>query len=450
MRYAFLLRHVPAFAILVPETALPIPCRLTVRYAEAEKRAVVEVRLLVDIDGFDEPQPFDLTYNPTNWVHEEISWSSARGILSQNQLMGLARNQSASKSCSAKILSLSLLTPCAIRCSPSIKSVAPKPGGSSSYGHLLSLSRTTSCKIIFDVGRLEKQSHSAFFYIITYPQHLANLPAERCHETWRQLDWTDLHPEESALPSYAAVSAKRSRAGSSSPSAPPSKYARVQGNAIPFSALSAGSPTEKATTTTASPSPQPPSPRIGHASEIERVFDTLIESRLPAALQKMMPDALALLFAGSDSPESSNAAPRPGTNSIRAPAIIDRLSSRDQAFSKALQNLRADMEDDALEVRKQGDVEFFETLNDYKLDLLEAKDAHVAEMNEEFQCRMEDLRDETIELVGETKAAIEDCADTVYLNAWDRLEGIGNLASLRRSRVTTSSTEGRRATSLPL
>lgn len=149
--------------------------------------------------------------------------------------------------------------------------------------------------VLFDANYIHEQHYAAFFRLITRPDQLAGLPASEPHAS-RHKDWTFLIPAESIdgaiiegtsgpPPRYTEAPAKRT-ASPSTPS-PPHKHKRRFGSRTPSStAYPLPSPTEKATSTAASPKPQHSSPASHYWPDIQHLVANAIESLLPQALQK--------------------------------------------------------------------------------------------------------------------------------------------------------------------
>jgi len=319
MGYTFLLRDIPALAYS-SNLAAPCSCVFQILYSESLKQASISLSIQTHICGFEEPQPFELAYNADNW--KTVGLSTATRDLDEGHLATIRRRNTPA----ARTLSLSLHSSCPVRCPPSSGSIAPKPGHETSFAQLRDLASTAEVDIVFDIHYLRSENCLAFFQLISHPYKLTGVPAEKYRGPLsRQTDWTVFSPAEDATsdapPSYVAVPAKRPRQGKcccfclqypgtdpriatngSSPCSPSSKRERRLVSPVPFPPLSPtesaaapslsfleGSPTEKATTVTASPSPQPLSPHHQDTSglEIAHLVKTTIEAVLPGAMQKV-------------------------------------------------------------------------------------------------------------------------------------------------------------------
>jgi hypothetical protein len=199
-----------------------------------------------------------------------------------------------------------------------------------------------------------------------------------------------------------------------------------------------------------SPSPQPLPPRYDDVSKVDDALDTAIEQRLSAVLDKVhieethglsctnsvqiLPDALVRLFAVSSPPVSDITAVSSVGALISARIAADAKALLSKGHAEALQETRDDILDDALDVRKRGDDEFFEELNEQKCDLLVVKDDCVGAIEHEFSSKVEELNEMAAEIVEGTKAGMEEIAETICLQTRCRLEETRKVHGVCRER----------------
>lgn len=297
MSYTTLLPNVPALAYSSDASILS-SCCLVIKYSKALKQAAIFLRIPMHIDGFEDEQTLSLMYQADNI--SSIFMQPTTETLSADQRKQIARR----KKDIAKTLHLRLHAPCRIHCPSFAQSLAPKPGHESSFHRLRSLARAVVANVIFDIAYVHEQNHAAFFHLLARPDTLDGLPASEHHASLHK-DWTYFVPAESvhracieeapvaeeddseAPPEYTKAPAKR--AASLTTPSPPREHKRKPNLFPRASFLDAfpPSPTEKATSTTASPKPllSSPSPP-DHAPGIQHLVANAIESLLPGLLEK--------------------------------------------------------------------------------------------------------------------------------------------------------------------
>lgn len=301
MAYTFLLRNTPAFAYSSKFATL-LSCNLVIKYSTSRKQAAMIVSLPTHIDGFDDAQLFDLVYNADDLVSGRTFLGPGPDDLSQSQLATITRRNDV---VAVKTIHLALQTSCLVRCPPSTGCVIHKPGHDDAFRQLRNLASSTEVHIVFDANWVHEQHYAMFYRLINHPDRFGGIPTQNYKGPLsRQTDWTVFSPlddvESEAPPSYHDVPAKRSRQYSPSPRLPPAKRERVLKSPEPYpgqypfatSALFSdgfvGSPTEKATTTTASPSPRPPFSPYKNRPDTEDAMKSALEALLPEALNKVL------------------------------------------------------------------------------------------------------------------------------------------------------------------
>jgi hypothetical protein len=212
MVYTLLLRNTPALACS-SDSAAATPCRLFIKYSAQHDQAAIIVSLSIITHASDNAQTFDLTYNADNLAPSGTFLGPAPSNLTQTQLSSIARRATAA---AFRALSLTLYTPCSIRCPPSTGCIAPRPGHAAAFRTLRNLARSTEVRIVFDDNWVQEQQYAALYRLINRPDRLAGIPVSLYQGPLsRQVNWTVFGPVDDAQPEgpprYDQVSTKRPR-----------------------------------------------------------------------------------------------------------------------------------------------------------------------------------------------------------------------------------------------
>jgi hypothetical protein len=190
---------------------------------------------------------------------------------------------------------------------------------------------------------------------------------------------------------------------------------------------------------------------------------------------QIMPDVLARLFVVPPSSSTLNPAATACIGTLISARIAADVKSRlkevhtealKEIYAKMLKEIHMDTLDAALDLRNAADVEFYEELHDYKLDLTTAKEEGLTEMRHEFDSKLEELVETAAEIEAQTGAEMQEHADEVYHGVWEKLNRLVAMKeatqvqqmrkTLEREKKTLDEERhlyadiGQRATSLPL
>ncbi|KAF2437715.1 hypothetical protein P171DRAFT_437721 [Karstenula rhodostoma CBS 690.94] len=450
MAYTSLLSQIPALTYSSDPAALS-SCRLTIKYSAALKQAALFLRISLHIHGFDDVQSLSLMYQADNL--SSIFVQPATEILSPDQRKEIARHITPA----AKTLHLNLHRPCLIQCPPSARNLAPKTGHENAFHHLQELTRATVASVIFDANYIHEQHYAAFFRLTTRPDQLAGLSADEPHAS-RHKDWTVFVPAEiihraiaeeggsDAPPLYTEAPAKR--AASPSTPSPPHKHRRKPNPLRPSPATyTPPSPTEKATSTTASPKQQLSSPAPLHSPGIQHLVANAIESllpqalekareteknmveeQLPEALQKILPGVLARLFVVA----SSSLTPQPHIKpdlkddpAVDAEADADADTDiKDLIATRIRQIAQKELEEMHVEASRDAVHELEEAADDLKADLNETKNEGITELQNASERSLKTFQDIAAEVVKQMAETLEGHADDVYTAVWDDISDL--------------------------
>ncbi|KAF1967196.1 hypothetical protein BU23DRAFT_301028 [Bimuria novae-zelandiae CBS 107.79] len=465
MAYRSLLRNIPAL-VYSSNPAAPSSCRLIIKYSETHKQASIILYFLAHIHGFEAEQSFVLTYDANNLVPGTSFLRPTTEHLSRAQRSQIARNDTPS----CNTLHLTLRQPCTVSCPPSTSGIAPKPGHELHLHQLREHARALEICIVFDHNYLHVDCYAAFHRLVSRPENLVGIPVDKYQGTSsRQADWTIFIPIEDAAreapPLYTDVGAKRHRQApsSSSPERSPTKRRFITPRIEAADAASwnplLGSPTEKATTTTVSPSPPRPSSPY-NAPDLHDVVGNAVETMVPQVLRKILPNMLSDLFTIPTSPKPDNEA----ANSIGA-RITARLAADAEPFlTKMVKKIEQDNIDHDLDLRRYTDAQLFEEIEDHKLDLNSAKEEALAEIRLECEKLTQELVDVANAKVKKLSEDVQGLVNETFVDVYDKLnelvekkkpslqKHVRKILKQEKERFAAENynSRGRRAVSLPL
>ncbi|KAL5430526.1 hypothetical protein PMIN06_012523 [Paraphaeosphaeria minitans] len=446
MAYTLLLSHVPALAYSSDPTILS-SCRLAIKYSKALKQAAIFLRMSLHIHGFENGQSLSLMYQADNL--SSIFMQPTTEILSADQRKEIARRGGPI----LKTLHLRLHTPCRIHCPSSAQSIAPKSGHDSSFYRLQDLARAVVANVIFDISYVHEKNHAAFFHLIARPDQLAALPASEPNASPHK-DWTVFVPAEpvhgapdeedgsEAPPQYTKAPAKRA-ANLTTPS--PRREHKRRPNFFPRASSSDAcppSPTEKATSTTASPKPPLSSPTPSdHAPDIRHLVANAVESLLPEvldwsrrteknALEEQLPQALQKLNLAwcACSPSRDGKVDANTNPDLKAEASASADVSLKALFSAYIREI-AQQELDEMHFSASRDAvhALEEAADDLKADLSEAKNEGITELQYASETSLNHLQDAAAEVITHVQETLEGHADEVYTEVWDDVSDLATI-----------------------
>ncbi|PSN59691.1 hypothetical protein BS50DRAFT_594347 [Corynespora cassiicola Philippines] len=459
-------RGIPVLAYPASDTASPWPCSLVMKLSEDRMQATLSLQSSVPIHGFDHDQTFIFLYHVDNFVPGSTCLGPVTIPLPQTLLDRVARQGNPQ----LRTLSISVKEPCPILAPPSSTNMAFKRGFDGPFHQLVKLAKATRIHILFDHNWIHRDQYPRFESLISHPEGFTGFSHGKfISKPHTLVDWAAFGPAEDepdAPPSYTDASNKRARQISTSPTpkSPPSK--RLLLSPVPEFV---SSPTEKATTAS-TPSPRPPlSPvlskptfpisqndRAATASTTnhqptypdvatpvsQNALNNAVEILLPNALHQILPGMLHQLFARPPSLPSQSP---PSTCNVQSPEPIVSLGSLIKAQVAAheahIRKIYADVADHAADVRNAGDVEFHEAIDEYKYE-------GIAELNRAYDDKLDDLKDDIAEIVGENlqglreEAAeivheVEAHAELVYVDVRQKVDDwvLRERATLRRERA---------------
>ncbi|CAE7213243.1 hypothetical protein PTNB85_10475 [Pyrenophora teres f. teres] len=394
---------IPVLARSRPDAAAPWPCTLFARYSDTQAQASLYIRFSIPVYGFSQDQTFTLIYDADNLVPGVNSIKPATTSLPQDQLDQLGRSGNPQ----LRVLALTVKQPCSIRCPHSTGSLGPKNGYEVPFHQLRKIAQATEIDVLLDYNWVHTVNRALLDKVLERPEELAGLVENgKYTKQHKRVDWTVFGPvDQEDPPPYASASQKRSRqtATSSLPKYPSPKRILLDAAIFP------GSPTEKATTTTQSPSPRPPSSHVLATPDIQEAVNKAVALYLPIALKMH------------------------------------------------LERLLDDAVEYAYDLRNQADGEFEDVIADHKIDIAGIKDDGIDEMNRVVNDKLSELKEQAQDIVDDAVEKMQDGA----LEAYDSIDGklIAMLdehdAYLRRQRERsgrwhTLHARGQRSVSLPL
>ena len=155
------------------------------------------------------------------------------------------------------------------------------------------------------------------------------------------------------------------------------------------------SPTEKATTTTASPSPRllPSSPAT-NPFDLQDALETAVAKLLPGVVQAALPDVLTRVFAVPANLSQTTAAPN--AMSPFHNIILNHLTDHAQELA---QQVTADTLEHATELRDTADTELQERLEEQRLEFDVLKEDCLLDIRCLHDARLEELCEQTTQLI---------------------------------------------------
>lgn len=215
------------------------------------------------------------------------------------------------------------------------------------------------------------------------------------------------------------------------------------------------SPTDKATTTTASPSPRVPlsSPSVGPL-DLHDIVESAVAKLLPGVVQTALPDILTRVLAVP----TTSSQPTSSSNPISPfhKLILTHLTDHAQELAK---QVTTDTLEHATDLRNTADIELQEQLEDHRLEFAVLKEDGLMEMHRLCDAKLEELDERTTQLIESVEQESAD-AYTETRQKLDELVGEQRMqlvkellrldSELRRRRGGSAGRRGQRARSVPL
>ena len=410
---------IPVLVSLASDISLPLPCSFVAKHSAAQQQATLSLQFRISIRGFDEEQPVTLLYHADNLFANATALKTAIVSLPQALLDQVARN----KGTNMRILSLQLKAPCVVRCPTSVETIAPHKAPDMRFGQVLGIARATRIYILLDHNWLHPLKIARFRQIVTNPEPLSPFIENNKlrHADWTIFDDTSatvLPPCLSPPPLYERniSSNKRPRQSVSPPTSPLPK--RVLLSPARFLQLS---PTEKATTTTASPSPRPHRLPDNATPNIQEAVNDALVTALPSALQAILPNILAGLLAAPPPSFSSSTSPfKPLVQHTPLAPFHHLVRTHLTAHADSLaQQITNDLLEHASELRNMTDVDLKEDLDDHRVDVAMLKEDGLRDIDRAFDEKLDAFRENAEAIV----ESVEEETKAVFDEARERLEG---------------------------
>ncbi|KAK7179217.1 hypothetical protein DPSP01_011766 [Paraphaeosphaeria sporulosa] len=455
---------IPAL-VSVPHKHARWLCSLVVKVDELRQQAAVELHFSAKFAGLDGDGHVTLVHDADKLASATLDDAKAPPEHLRQQI---ARNNGRD----LRLLALQAEQPCAVRWRRQLGEI---DHADARCEQLAVLARATALQVTFDYAWLNPKKSAQFLSLVDASKQLAGFPVGT--GLYAEADWAVFVPVDSveAPPTYEDASLKRSRQSlPSSPQAPPPKRLLVD------AAVDPGSPTEKATTTTASPSPRlplssPPPPHHVNAA-IEAAVARLLPDALNAVLPGMLTRLLAVPTQPSRAPASSPAheppptyAPKPPKHSPprtankSPPPPVDASPPHPLAPLHALlathlhehatalaSELTSESHAHVLYLRDAADVDMQEQLEEQRVEFAVLREDALMDVRRVCDVGLEELRekaDALVDVVG------EECERVCWEKGEEverRVEALKDML-LARWLQTGSSVQGtRRAQSVPL
>ncbi|KAK3217601.1 hypothetical protein GRF29_1g3614600 [Pseudopithomyces chartarum] len=434
--FAFRKGGIPALASSGAVFSSPCLGSLNVEVNEPAKQAIVELQFRLPLHGFDDNQCISFVYDGSILQPGTVALRDVTAA--PEHVDRVARPRGGSK---LLALQLALATPCVVLL-PSADA-SPKTSDGSLIDELAALAKATIVTIIFDSAWLHPAKASL---LRSLEGILGWTGCPRDFSKVVRRDWTIFSPGVPASPELPPYTEKAKRPRQSPASSPRRKRLLLDADIK----VDPGSPTEKATTTSASsPRLDPSSPFTNPFDPIEAAAETAIAKLLPNALRailpEVLPDVLTRMFtlpASTPPPQPMPAPPNPMSPLHRI--IRDQLNTRAEDVAKLLnirgeqlankikehgeeiaREMTSDAQDHALGLREAAELELEERLEDYWTEMADRKedglmeinrlcDAKVGELEELHQmydANLEELEERTQVIVSEAYATAQEMLD---------------------------------------
>jgi hypothetical protein len=410
-RHSFLFRKggIPALASCLSDTAVLCAGNLVVRVDESSKRATIVLEFEVPVRGSATDQRMSLVYDGNNLAPGVILVSPERlEQIEQNEY--ISRYPTECRPCSMRLI---LVKPCVVLCS--LGRVSPKHGYDSRFNQVATLARATKLDIVFDSSWIHPDKDTQFHYL-TANAGLTGF-ARNNAKTVGDHDWTVFDTDEAALPDepppYNYTSLKRSRQGKllhahlfliltsiGSPGSPETSPKRLLLDAAP------GTPTEKATTVAASPSPpfapsSPPAPSFDHLQMVvQNAVENAIAKTLPNAIHQLLPHALEKTLACMVNSPAAATLAQTTQGSPRPMSPLHTMIRRylDVQLDELWGHITLETEEHTEDVRHAAEAELEERLDDHRVQITELQAEGVANIQQACATELEVLKEQTLEM----------------------------------------------------
>lgn len=409
---------IPVLTSLASDMPLPLPCTLVAKHSAAQQQATLSLQFRISIRGFDEEQQITLLYHADNIFANAAALKIAIVSLPQALLDQIARN----KGTDMRILSLQLKAPCVVRCPTSVETIAPHKTPDMRFSQIHNIARATRLYILFDHNWLHPTKIARFQQVVTNPAPLSPFIE---NNKLRHADWTIFDTGVTAPPPCLSPpplyeenvsSNKRPRQSISPPTSPLPKRVLLS----PARILQL-SPTEKATTTTASPSPRPRRLPDTLTPNVQEAVNDALAVALPSALQAILPNMLAGLLAApppsfSSSPSHSKSLAQHTPLAPLHHLVRAHLTAHADSLA---QQMTADLLEHASELRNITDVDLKEDLDDHRVDVAMLKEDGLRDIDRAFDEKLDAFRENAEAIV----ESVEEETKAVFDEARERLEG---------------------------
>ncbi|RMZ68313.1 hypothetical protein GMOD_00009918 [Pyrenophora seminiperda CCB06] len=434
VQYLVTKQGIPVLVSSRSDPAALCPCTLFVNYSKVHLQASLYLRFSLPVYSYSEDQTFTLIYHAHNLVPGVNSLKPSTTTIPQDRLVALARSGSPE----LRVLALAIKQSCPIRCPPSTGIFRPKDGFDVPFHQLQKIAQATEIDVLFDYNWVHADKRPLLDGLIKHPEGLAGLAKDGKYTKQQCADWTVLGPINQELPpSYASDSHKRSRqiTTGSPPRYPSPKRILLDAAHFP------GSPTEKATTTTQSPSPRPsfsdfPDASLEQIASLRALLSERLDAVAESYLRKLHSDAIAHSQRLHDEAISHS-------QKLHDDAILQIQKLCNDAMAQ-LRRLHDDDIEYAHDLRKQADCDFEDVLEEYKLEMIVTKDEGIDEMNRVMNDRLEELREQAQDIVDGAEETLQEEASGACDGIYDKLIAMLDKddTRLRRQREWSGDDEG--------
>ncbi|KAK0645227.1 hypothetical protein DIS24_g8102 [Lasiodiplodia hormozganensis] len=204
------------------------PFPLFLKFDQRQNKALFSIRLLIELQGFDDPQSLSLSIEPGNIAQCSLDTADALPVKIKNQLV---LHDGISSDADVLRLSFSLTSPGCVIVPASTTPISPKDASSPSFLNFYSFCRSKALHFYFPKNRLKEAQRRGLEELVKLARHgnLTSLPTDLRRlgggKGVKETDWHVFHIPE-APPPYVQPSreTKRPRTSSSPPAdVPPSK-----------------------------------------------------------------------------------------------------------------------------------------------------------------------------------------------------------------------------------
>ncbi|KAB2571612.1 hypothetical protein DBV05_g9712 [Lasiodiplodia theobromae] len=204
------------------------PFPLFLKFDQRQNKALFSIRLLIELQGFDDPQSLSLSIEPGNVAQCSLDTADALPVKIKNQLV---LHDGISSDADVLQLSFSLTSPGCVIVPAGSTPISPKDASNPSFLNFYSFSRSKALHFYFPKNRLKEAQRRGLEELVKLAQNgnLTSLPTDLRRlgggKGVKETDWHVFHIPEAPPPYFQpSRETKRPRTSSSPPAdVPPSK-----------------------------------------------------------------------------------------------------------------------------------------------------------------------------------------------------------------------------------